>query len=169
MEKIQLRLVITGLILILVGFLYGMVHTIAVDHAPRLQLREDYKVAFTQAADKGLDDLAFRSTLNSIDSVNNRSVKYQRAIGAHTHAIYLGLMIIILGLLFNFALTNFPYKAQTAIALGAGVIAYPMGLGLQASGFILAGEVFALLGSVTVITCMGLILFRLLGKNPAEE
>jgi hypothetical protein len=56
MEKLQLRLIITGLVIILLGFLYGMVHTLAVDHAPRLQLREDYKVAFTQAADRGLDD-----------------------------------------------------------------------------------------------------------------
>ena len=169
MEKLQLRLIITGLVIILVGFLYGMFHTIAVDHAPRLQLREDYQVAFTQAADSGLDDRTSQSTLNSIDSVNARSVEYQRAIGAHTHAIYLGLMIIILGLVFNFALANSRYKSHIAISLGVGTVIYPLGLALQASGLIKTGEVFALLGSVAVIGCIGLIVLNLLGKNPGDE
>ena len=169
MEKLQLRLVITGLILILIGFLYGMVHIIAVDHAPRLQLREDYKVAFSQIADRGLDDRTYKSTLNSIESVNNRSVEYQRAIGAHTHAIYLGLMIIILGLVLNFALGDSRYKSHIVISLGAGAVIYPLGLALQASGMILAGEVFALLGSLAVIGSIGLIVVKLLGNNRADE
>jgi hypothetical protein len=169
MEKLQLRLVITGLVIILVGFLYGMFHAIAVDHAPRLQLREDYKVAFTQIADRGIDDRTSKSTLNSIDSVNARSVEYQRAIGAHTHAIYLGLVIIILGLVLNFALRNSRYKSHIAISLGAGAAIYPLGLGLQASGNIQAGEVLALLGSVAVIGCVGLIVLKLLGSNRADE
>ncbi|MFT5132326.1 MAG: hypothetical protein ACI9SC_000791 [Gammaproteobacteria bacterium] len=169
MEKLQLRLIITGLVIILLGFLYGMVHTLAVDHAPRLQLREDYKVAFTQAADRGLDDRTSKSTLNSIDSVNARSVEYQRAIGAHTHAIYLGLVIIVLGLVLNFALGNSRYKSHIAISLGAGAVIYPLGLALQASGNIRAGEGLALLGSVAVIGCMGVIVLKLLGKNRADE
>jgi hypothetical protein len=169
MEKLQLRLVITGLILILIGFLYGMVHTIAVDHTPRLQLREDYKVAFSQAADKGLSDQTSTSTFNSINTVNNRSIKYQRGIGAHTHAIYLGLMIIILGLILNFALENSRYKSHIVISLATGAAIYPLGLALQASGMIQAGEVLALLGSLAVIGCMGLIVLKLVGKNRAGE
>ncbi|NKB36873.1 MAG: hypothetical protein GKR93_06835 [Gammaproteobacteria bacterium] len=169
MEKIQLRLVITGLLLILLGFLYGMIHTIAVDHAPRLQLREDYKVAFTQAADKGFDNRTSKSTMNNIESVNARTIEYQRAIGAHTHAIYLGLMITILGLVLNFALANSPYKFHIMGALGAGAAIYPLGLALQASGMILAGEVMALLGSVAVIGCIGLIVLKLLTNNDAEQ
>ncbi len=169
MEKFQLRLIITGLLLILIGFLYGMFHTLAVDHAPRLQLREDYKIAFSQAADKGLDERTSKSTMNSIASINARSVEYQRVIGAHTHAIYLGLMIIILGLVLNFALGKSPYKSHIAIALGAGAAIYPLGLALQASGMILLGEGMALLGSVAVIACIGLIVLKLFGKNPAQE
>ena len=69
--------------------------------------------------------------MNSIDSVNARSVKYQRAIGAHTHAIYLGLVIIILGLLLNFALGNSRYKSYIAISLGAGAAIYPTGSGFS--------------------------------------
>ena len=169
MEKLQLRLVITGLVIILIGFLYGMVHTIAVDHQPRLQLKDDYKVAFTQIADRGFDDRTSKSTLNRINSVNTSSVEYQRAIGAHTHAIYLGLMIIILGLLLNFVLVNSRYKTHIAISLGAGAVIYPLGLALQASGMIQAGEVLALLGSIAVIGCIGLIVLKLLGKNRADE
>lgn len=169
MEKFQLRLIITGLALILIGFLYGMVHTLAVDHAPRLQLREDYKVAFSQAAEKGLDERTSHSTMTSIASVNARSVEYQRAIGAHTHAIYLGLMIIVLGLLVNFVLGNSPYKSYVGISLGAGAVIYPLGLALQASGVKLLGESLALLGSVAIIACIGLVVLKLLTKNPAED
>jgi hypothetical protein len=169
MEKLQLRLVITGLILILIGFLYGMVHTISVDHTPRLQLREDYRVAFTQAADKGLDERTSKSILNSIDSVNNRSVDFQRAIGAHTHAIYLGLMIVILGLLLDVALGNSRYKSHIVTSLGAGAAIYPLGLALQSSGLIMAGEALALLGSLAVIGCIGLIVLNLFSKNAAKE
>ena len=169
MEKFQLRLLITGLILILAGFLYGMVHTISVEHSPRLQLREDYKVAFTQAAEEGLNAQSSETTMNSIASVNARSVEYQRAIGAHTHAIYLGLMLIILGLILNFALDDFRYKSHIAISLAAGAAIYPLGLALQAGGLILAGEAFALLGSVTVIGCIGLIVLKLLSIPRAEE
>jgi FtsH-binding integral membrane protein len=107
--------------------------------------------------------------LNSIDSVNARSVEYQRAIGAHTHAIYLGLVIIVLGLVLNFALGNSRYKSHIAISLGAGAVIYPLGLALQASGNIRAGEGLALLGSVAVIGCMGVIVLKLLGKNRADE
>lgn len=158
MENLQLRLILTGLIVILAGFLYGMVYTVAVDHVPRLTLHDDYGSSFGKLAENN----SATSASDEIAQVRDRSVKVQRAIGAHTHAIYLGLVIIILGLLFNVALAETRYKSQVANALCAGVILYPLGLALQASGLVLAGEGLALLGSITVIACVSLFLFRLL-------
>ena len=160
MEKIQLRLVILGLAFILTGFLYGMVHTISVEHEPRLSLKDNYTVAFAGIADSKAE--ASDSTFSYIEDMNRRSVEYQRAIGAHAHAIYLGVLIIVFAFLLNIALSEFRYKKQVAVALELGVVTYPLGLALQASGLILAGEALALLGSVTVVACTALVLMMLL-------
>ena len=168
MEKIQLRLVLVGLAIILAGFLYGMIHTLSVEHEPRLSLKDDYKETFAQIADKGLESPVPESTFNYIEQVNKQSIAYQRAIGAHAHAIYLGVLIIVFALLLNIALSEFRYKTQVAIALPVGIVTYPLGLALQACGMILAGEALALIGSVTVITCTALMLFTML-RLPASK
>lgn len=151
MEKLQLRLVIGGLVIILLGFLYGMAHTLSVDHTPRMSLRDDYESGFAELADRGLDQQSVRSTLQHIETVNTSSIKYQRAIGAHTHAIYLGMLVIILGLFFNRILAGSRHSTLLAAMLGAGVVIYPLGLAAQAAGFILLGEGLALLGSLMII------------------
>ncbi len=151
MENIQLRLVTCGLFIILLGFLYGLFHAFSTGHTPRMSSREDYKGAFEQLAEQNLTKADSENIHAKLEQVNERSVEQQRAIGAHTHAIYLGLLVSLVGLLLGVICTSLDQARRIALAIGSGVIIYTLGLATQAAGFILAGEALALLGSLLVI------------------
>ena len=157
MEKIQIRLVNCGLIIILVGFLYGLIHAYGTSHTPRMSSRDDYREAFTQLAEDSSREAGKQDIMAGIEKVNDRSVRHQRAIGAHTHAIYLGLLVSLIGLLLGVISTSDTVAKRIALAIGSGVLVYPLGLATQAAGFILAGEALALLGSLLVICSVAVI------------
>ena len=157
MEKIQLRLVICGLSIILLGFLYGLFHAYSTAHTPRMSSRDDYQGAFAQLAEQSTESSDSETILGKVERVSSRSVKHQRAIGAHTHAIYLGLLISLTGLFLGVITTNLTLAKRIALAISCGVLIYPLGLATQAAGFILAGEALALLGSLLVICCVSVI------------
>ena len=160
MNKLQIRLLITGLAYILAGFLYGMFHTVSVDHAPRMSLKDDYQSAFSRLSESRLQGSARDSAMLEIDAVGNKSTSYQRAIGAHTHAIYLGMLVIVIALLFSQILADSRHAVIIAGALGSGILIYPAGLAVQAAGYILPGEAIALLGSLLVVSSMTMLVWK---------
>lgn len=161
MQELQVRLILAGLLIILVGFFYGLVYVFVVNHDPLLQLKDNYEPAFTQLTQQLKSEQIDKNILDTVDTISEKSTRFRRAIGAHTHSINLGLLLILLALLFNTAFANSTYKSYIATFMGLGVISYPLGLGLQAAGLILIGEGFALLGAVVVITCIALFLSKL--------
>jgi hypothetical protein len=165
MESLQRRLIVFGVGLILVGLVYGHAYSLISNHTALLTIKDDYQAIFvdvTQAVDKN-DIEAF--SLNDIDEVNSKSTRYRRAVGAHAHAINLGLLITIIGLIFSFVLAGNKHACKIGYGLLAGSICYPTGLALQATGQILAGEALALTGTCLVLGCLSITLFIVLLKS----
>lgn len=161
MDRIQRRVVVGGLILILAGFIYGGVYTVLVDRTSLLQIKDSYSSVFLIVAEKSEAKNA-ADILLQLGQLQDLRVRYTRAIGAHVHAINLGLVVILAGLLLPLTrLTPDKGRWLATLFLGGGAI-YPIGLSLQAGGYLFVGEVFAVLGSGSMVVATGLFLLSLL-------
>ena len=171
MTNWQTRLVLTGLILVFAGFLFGLAFSLSVDHQPRLVAHEAYEPVFEQIG-TGVSEEMWRGTAAAISQV---SIAHRRAAAVHGHLTNMGIVLMLVGLLAPL-LAMARDRAQEAGAAGgkeggagsallaglvASAIVYPMGLFLQFLRFTLAGEIVAALGAVGVITCLAGFYLRL--------
>lgn len=163
-EYIQRRTIVIGLVLIIIGFLYGFGYSYLVNHESLLQRRDAYEPVFIHLA-QDFDTTKESEVLDSLNQISQQNVAYIRAVGAHTHAINLGLLVIFVGLLLAVAFDNYEKARWLVISLLGGACAYPAGLALQSAGFVVAGEVFALLGSAAVVIALGLFFCALFLKS----
>lgn len=168
MEKLQRNLVICGLCLIVSGFVYGLGYTILVEHRALLELKDAYGSAFVEFTQGMEASKTGEGILDSFDEIKESSVRYRRAIGAHTHAINLGLLVILLGTIFSFALGKTKKGRWVALLFITGAFTYPTGLALQALGLVWAGEVFAVLGSGAVVASLAILLAALFIVKPTK-
>lgn len=162
MESLQRHLVVCGVGLILAGLVYGHAYSLISNHTALLTIKDDYQAIYvdvSQAVDKNASE---SDILDDINIVNAKSTRYRRAVGAHAHAINLGLLITIVGLIFSFALAGSRHASKIAYGFLTGCICYPVGLALQAMGQVVAGEAFALLGASLVLACLSITLFFVL-------
>lgn len=156
MDNLQKKFVVTGIGLIALGFVYGFGYTLIVDHAALLVLKDNFGSVFVQVAQEIESGAVTTGAVGNLDHLLDSSVRYRRAIGAHTHAINLGLLIILFG--FLFALVEGKKGRFSAVLFAFGAFFYPFGLALQAMGWVLAGEFFSVLGSGSVIFGVGILL-----------
>lgn len=165
MDKVQKNLTICGLCLIVFGFVYGLGYTFWVEHKALLELKDAYSTTFLELTRDIRNNALDNGLLASVEEVGERSVHYRRAIGAHTHAINLGLLMILLGVLFPFAMSGTAKGRWVPYLFVAGTFVYPTGLALQAFGLVIAGEVFAILGSGSIVASIAVILIALLFRK----
>ncbi|MBT7951520.1 MAG: hypothetical protein HN764_07840 [Gammaproteobacteria bacterium] len=164
MEPLQKRLVVCGVGLILAGLVYGHAYSFISNHTALLTIKDDYQAIFVDVTRSVNTNAGGSFASNDIDDINSKSTQHRRAVGAHAHAINLGLLITIIGLILSFALAGNKHACKIGYGLLTGSICYPTGLALQAMGLVLAGEAFALLGAALVLGCLAITLFFLLIK-----
>lgn len=157
-QRTQLHIINGGIGLILLGFLFGLVYTYAVEHRALLHMKDGYEAVFVRiAVDPG--DAAWRSELESIKSRNLRNT---RAIDVHTHVINLGILALLIGLLYPLLPAEGIARRLTGpLFLNAAWI-YPAGLLLQMLAFKRFGELIAALGAAAAIAafavfCIGVL------------
>lgn len=166
MDKLQRHFIISGLCLIVLGFVYGFGYTILVDHEALLVLKDNFGSVFVQLAQSMQEKNAGAEIIGSLEELSRTSVHYRRAIGAHTHAINLGLLVILFSVIFAFAYGKTGKGRSMALLFVLGAFAYPLGLALQAVGLVLLGELFAVLGSGAVVCCVAVLLLVLFFAKP---
>ncbi|MEJ8569680.1 hypothetical protein [Elongatibacter sediminis] len=155
------RMVLAGLVLILLGFVFALVHSLSYGHQARLVAHDAYRPVFEEIAATG-DETSWQETEAEITAV---SVAQRRAADTHGHAVNMGILVILIGLLtplFERARSGdggAPRGAGIAFALFAGL--YPVGLFLQYLRLTTAGEIVAAIGAVGAIACLAWLFLKL--------
>lgn len=164
--KGQQPILIFGLGIVVAGFVYGFAYNFGVDHTPLLKMKEaPYETTFLQLA-QGIDSEEAAALPDALNQIKEKTVSYTRAIGAHTHAIYLGVLVVVLGVLYPLVRRSAGWLRQVVRLFIAGACIYPTGLTLQVFGYVLAGEALAVIGSGSVIFSLALICMQLLKFEP---
>jgi hypothetical protein len=119
-------LLLGGLVLAVLGMLYGLHYAVFVEHQTLDRMGGSLAHAFVSAAQR---DMA--SAHGSVDAYAATKYDYVRQVDVHSHWIGLAMLLIVLGIAFDgIALTE---RLRTGLAwtLVGGSFAFPLGVILQ--------------------------------------
>jgi hypothetical protein len=146
---------VAGLLLILAGFLFGLAFSWSVDHQARLVAHEAYQSVFESLVQEG-DRNAWRMLEQD---ATERSIAHRRAADTHGHAVNMGILLILVGLLAPLFPTG-GNPGRLLMALAASAVVYPVGLCLQFFTLTLAGEIVSAAGAIGAIAALAALLVR---------
>ena len=160
----QRRLILSGVFLMLIGVIYGAIHTYMVDHETLLVLRETYQEAFLSAA---AGDMA--AAEQSLENAKAANYRYVRAIDTHTHVIKLATLVILIALVYPLLGWSEGVRRWLSRGFVTGVVLFPLGLFLQiyAESIVLRG--LAAVGALLVIASFTLVVVGLFRVNTNDE
>lgn len=146
------RLLVFTVVVLISGFATSALFWTSGQSPAFLSVQEDYSAAITAAA--GADkDAASALAGQHWDAVSRAA----RAVEAHGHILFLCIFLFLFAVLLH-GLEVREQTEQRIAWLGiSGVLIYPAGLILQASGYILAGQVFSAFGALLILAFAGLI------------
>lgn len=142
-------LLATGIALALAGMLAGVAMAWAADHQARLAVHERYEGAF--APQTGAGDAA-----GTRERRQAMSLRYQRAVGVHTHAINTGLLAVLAGLVAAIGGDAGRRGVASAVLAGAAVL-YPVGLFVHLTVPGPIGQWLAAFGAVAVTAAFAVL------------
>ena len=119
-------LVLGGMVLAVVGMLYGLYYAVFVEHQTLDQMGGSLAHAFASAAERNSSESQI-----ALDAYASTKYDYVRQLDAHSHWIGLGMLMILLGALF--ARVNFSEAMRQAIAISllTGSAVFPLAIILQ--------------------------------------
>lgn len=156
MTSWTLRIAVTGLSLILAGFLFGLAFSWAVDHEARLVAHDAYRPVFEQIANSGNGD-AWPAMERRI---SERSVAHRRAADTHGHSVNMGILLVLFGLLAPIFADRSGSNGRLLLLLGISAVVYPIGLSLQFFMLTLVGEIVSAAGAIGAIAALVALLIR---------
>ena len=157
MDRSSRSIILSGLALATLSLIFGIIFSYWVDHKARLAEYDDYRTTLELIVDAE-PAVQWRKEL---EDTNRHSALHRRASVFHTHAINMGILLILVGLylpLLKDSRESSPWLAWSFVGFAW---LYPMGLLLQLSGFILTGQVIAATGALLAITTLGLLYRKL--------
>jgi hypothetical protein len=119
-------LVLGGMALAAVGMLYGLYDAVFVEHQTLDQMGGSLAHAFASAAERNSSE-----SQTALEAYASTKYDYVRQVDAHSHWIGLGMLMILLGALFE--RVNFSEAMRQAIAIGllTGSAVFPLAVILQ--------------------------------------
>ncbi len=153
----QKWLIVGGLLLALLGLVYGLVYTYFVDHQTLPRLREHYRGAFVAAAEG--DAARVETELEEGQAMNYR---YVRAIDVHTHWLKMASVAILLGLILPLVQWNRKTRQVLALLFLAGGVIFPLGVFAQVVTDSVVPQAVAALGAALAIVSVAGVLWRLI-------
>jgi hypothetical protein len=119
-------LVLGGMALAAVGMLYGLYYAVFVEHQTLDQMGGSLAHAFASAAERNSSE-----SQTALEAYASTKYDYVRQVDAHSHWIGLGMLMILLGALFE--RVNFSEAVRQAIAIGllTGSAVFPLAVILQ--------------------------------------
>ncbi len=159
----QKWLILGGLLLALLGLVYGLVYTYIVDHQTLPRLREHYRGAFVAAAEG--DAAQVESELEEGQAMNYR---YVRAIDVHTHWLKMASVAILLGLILPLVQWNRKARRALAVVFLAGGLIFPLGVFAQIVSDSVVPQAVAAGGAALAIVSVAGVLWRLVTLPDSE-
>jgi hypothetical protein len=148
-------LLIGGLLLALLGMLYGLHYAVFVEHQTLDRIGGSLAQAFVHAAERNAAEAH-----NALNSYTAAKYDYVRQVDIHSHWIGLAMLLMVLGVVFDGVAFNERARIWIAAALVAGSFVFPLGVILQTAshGGSLASAL-AIVGSATVTIALGAVVW----------
>jgi hypothetical protein len=151
MSSARKLLFVGGLCLAVFGMLYGLHYAVFVEHQTLDRMGASLAQAFASASQR--DTVAAH---DAIDSYASTKYDYVRQVDVHSHWIGLGMLLIVLGAVFDGVALSGRMKTWLAAALVTGSFVFPMGVMLQtvSHGAAVYASSLAIFGSVIVTAAL---------------
>ncbi len=158
-------LIFGGLALVSFGMLYGLYYAFFVEHQTLDRMGSSLTVAFVHAAEGNLPEAK-----SSVEDYGSTKYDYVRQVDVHSHWIGLGILLMLMGAIFDRVALSLPMKLWIAVALLAGAFVFPLGVLLQtfSHGAFFASAV-AIMGSALVTIALGSVAWGLAAKGADPE
>jgi hypothetical protein len=166
MNTARKLLIFGGLALATVGMLHGLYYALFVEHQSLDRMGSSLMAAFVHAAEGNL-----LQAQSSIEAYASTKYDYVRQVDVHSHWIGLGMLLMLMGAIFDRVTFSLQMKIWIAAALVAGAFIFPFGVLLQTlSHGALFASAAAVVGSGLVTIALGVAAWGLAvkGANPDE-
>lgn len=157
MSRSRKLLVIAGLLLAVVGMIYGLWYAVFDEHQTLENMGGALANGFALATERNV--IAASAALDQFSEIN---AEYVREVHAHSHWITLGLLLIALGMAFDRVRFAESVRFWLAVALVFGSALFPLGVLLQAFSVGVLAKAMSVLGSVAIIVSFAVITLGLL-------
>jgi hypothetical protein len=165
MNTAQKVLIFGGLTLATLGMLYGLYYALFVEHQTLDRMGGSLTAAFVYAAEGHLPDAD-----SSIEAYASAKYDYVRQVDVHSHWIGLGMLLMLMGAIFDQAAFSVRMRFWIAVSLFSGAFVFPLGVLLQTlSHGAFVASALAILGSVLVTIALGAVAWGLAVKGGSPE
>jgi hypothetical protein len=142
-------LILGGLALIIVGMSYGLYFAVFVEHQTLDTIGGSLATSFVQAANH-----KFPESEAALDSYAEAKYVYVRQVDLHSHWIGLGMLLMILGAVFERVAFADRFRFLLALALLIGAAVFPFGVLLETFNHGAVPRAVAIVGSGLVIASL---------------
>lgn len=147
-------LVFGGIALAIFGMLYGLHYAIFIEHQTLDRMGGSLAEAFVDSAERRLPEAHA-----AIESYAGTKFNYVRQVDVHSHWIGLAMLMIVMGVVFEWL----PYSEQArrwiALAMLAGAVVFPLGVILQTANHGFVPSALAVTGSALVTIGLAAVAF----------
>lgn len=161
MDRSQKILIVSGLLVAVIGMLYGLWYAIFDEHQTLQQLGGALANSFVEASNRDLPE-----AVSELERYRLIGTEYSREVHAHSHWITLSMILIVLGLAYERVNFGGSVKLGLAVVLSAGSFMFPLGVLLQNFPVGMLGKLLAQAGSLAVILSFLLVTVGLFRSRP---
>jgi hypothetical protein len=148
-------LIFGGIALATLGMFYGLHYAVFVEHQTLEQMGGSLAKGFVHAANRQMPEAHA-----AIDDYAVVKYDYVRQVDLHSHWIGLGMIMIVLGVVFDRVAFGSAMQFGLALAFSVGAAIFPLGVILQTMTHGAAfASALAIAGSALVIVSLALIAF----------
>lgn len=154
-------LIVFGLALIAATMFFGLWYAIFDEHQTLVGMVGSLMSAFVEAASGNVEQAHA-----AIDQYASTAAEYRLEVHFHGHFGFLGLVMVLLGLVAHTLAFSEANRKRLAAALGGSASLFPVGVLLQIGPLVSAGYVLAFIGTVGIVLGMLVFVAGLLRTGP---
>jgi len=152
-NKIARITVVCGVALAVASLVFALINNYVLDHQARLVEYDAYQPVLQSIVD-GAETEQWQESLQEI---NQHSALHRKASVFHTHAIKMGILLMLVGLFLPLLGESRNQPVLLVRSFLGFACLYPAGLLLQYLGLVLPGQILAAIGALLAICTLGLL------------
>ncbi|MGE5324295.1 MAG: hypothetical protein ACM3SW_15610 [Actinomycetota bacterium] len=164
MSSAKRVLLLGGISLALIGMAYGLWYAAFAEHQALDAIGASLTNTFTAAAHRNQ-----RLSAEALLQYRQAKYDYERQVDAHSHWLGLSMVLIVLGLGFDYVTFSAKQKLALAWALLLGSLLFPLGVLLQTVNRGIGPKLLAIAGSGVVVLAMALTIAGFLRRPAADK